>query len=197
MTNRYTSKLLGWPLVALLMATTTVGCSDDETRQLPSAISPRDHTQADRISQHTVQLDAGSGTIWNYLTDYANLSEYVPGVLTVETDNSMAQSPNGVGAVRTVRLAQPDGSSVELTERIVIFEPGAALGYAIGDDNPLGMVDHLGLIQLTAADGGTALSWSQYYGHPDLDAFAAGVTQSMDQVAINLTDRFGGEVTSD
>lgn len=194
-----TNKGLRSPLwsraVMVLALAGHVACAGQDTSGATTAPAAEaaDFTAAPQVMVHVIEIPASAQTVWAYVADSEKLPEYVPGVVAVRVDQGDASSP-GPGTVRYVQMAQPDGSTIELVEDIVAFEPERTFGYSVREGNPMGLREHLGFIKLHERDGTTTLTWAQHFKHDDMDTMSASIGQAMDILATQLAEQLGGSV---
>jgi hypothetical protein len=105
-------------------------------------------------------FDATQQELFNYVSDIDRLGEWIWGAKRSWADNSMAEAPGQVGAVRVIR--GPIGNTVR--EVIEAYEPPRMLAYSAGDDAFLGLcTDHLGVLTCEPhPHGGTVVCWQAY-----------------------------------
>jgi uncharacterized protein YndB with AHSA1/START domain len=90
--------------------------------------------------------------VFEVLTDhegYASITQLRKSVLEREGESA----PNGVGAIRSLHSVGP-----ALREEVVAYEPPHRFSYKLLSGLPVR--DHLGTVELTAADGGTHMTYT-------------------------------------
>jgi uncharacterized protein YndB with AHSA1/START domain len=112
------------------------------------------------LVEKTRRLEATQQELFNYITDFDRLSEWIVGAKKSWTDNSNAEIPGQVGAVRVIK--SPAGGPVR--EVVKAYEAPRMLAYAANDGAFLGLcTDHLGVMTCEPhPDGGTVVCWLAY-----------------------------------
>jgi uncharacterized protein YndB with AHSA1/START domain len=98
------------------------------------------------------EIAAPPEIVFEVLTDhggYASITQLRKSVLEREGDDA----PNGVGAIRSLHSVGP-----ALREEVVAYEPPRRFSYKLLSGLPVR--DHLGTVELTAADGGTHMTYA-------------------------------------
>jgi hypothetical protein len=105
-------------------------------------------------------LDVTQQELFNYVTDFDRSSEWIVGAKKSWTDNSEAQAPGEVGAVRVIK----SGASTPVLERVKAYDAPRMLAYSANDEAFLGLCsDHLGVMTCEPhPDGGTVICWLAY-----------------------------------
>ena len=106
------------------------------------------------------RLDATQQELFNYVTDFDRSSEWIAGARKSWTDNSSAEVPGEVGAVRVIQSMAGE----PVREVVKAHDAPRMLAYSAGDAAFLGLcTDHLGVMTCEAhPDGGTVLCWLAY-----------------------------------
>ena len=99
-----------------------------------------------------IRIAARPEAVWPIVAHHERMPEWMPAREVVRRRPGSAE-PNGVGAVRTVRL-----SGVVVDERITAFKPAERLEYVGVAGAPLRQ--HRGEVTLTATGEGTHVRWS-------------------------------------
>ena len=147
-------------------------------------------TRAPRRLSKSVRLEAGQKKVFDFIRQHENWTRWFPILKAVSVDNSQAQSAGGNNCIRHCTLV----NGVQFSEKIVGYDPPNQFGYAIEDDNPLGVQGHLAVVTVEAeAGGGSILRWHQYFDHPQAETFVQEVNQILDGGIQSLLERFGGE----
>jgi uncharacterized protein YndB with AHSA1/START domain len=90
-------------------------------------------------------------TVFEVLTDHRGYADLTPlRASTLEREGD--PSPNGVGAIRVLRLAGPP-----IREEVTVFEPPARFSYKLLSGAPVRT--HTGTVELTSEANGTTLAW--------------------------------------
>ena len=102
----------------------------------------------------TARVNASPETVFDFAADHNRLPEWAPGVKSVEVDNSDAEQPGEVGAVRYLSGAfgKPD------KEVVRAFDRPRLLSISNSDESLHGMfTDHIGIIVFESEGDGTRL----------------------------------------
>lgn len=112
------------------------------------------------LFEKTKRLDVTQQELFNYVSDFDRSNEWIIGVKKSWTDNSEAEAPGEVGAVRVIK----SGASTLVKERVKAFEAPRMLAYSANDEAFLGLCfDHLGVMTCEPhPDGGTVICWLAY-----------------------------------
>ncbi len=112
------------------------------------------------LFETTKRLDVTQQELFNYISNFDRSSEWIIGVKKSWTDNSEAEAPGQVGAVRVIKSA---GSTL-VRERVKAYEAPRLLAYSANDEAFLGLCfDHLGVMTCEPhPDGGTVICWLAY-----------------------------------
>ncbi len=73
--------------------------------------------------EESIRIDASGETVWAELADFGAIARWAP---NVDHSSLASHSSGGVGTVRRVQVGRN-----ALLERVVAWEPGASLSYAI------------------------------------------------------------------
>ena len=171
--------------LALLSATATPAVAQQPDTS-PRAVAGFDvgaATTAPLQLTKTVHLEATPATVFALISDHEAMPVWLPGLHRV----SVERSPAG-GVARTCTLE--NGASVK--ESIVGYRQNSLLAYSAAPGNPFGLGDHLGVAQVEAADGGTLLTWRQYFEHQAPETITPMLDGMMQAGLENLAKRFGG-----
>jgi hypothetical protein len=117
--------------------------------------------------ERATRLSAKPEDVFAFITDFPRLPEWMPMIKRCTVDNSRAQTPGGVGAVRVIEA--PAGKPT--LETVVALEapvsvggaptPPGLLAYSASDASLMGMfTGHLGVLTCEPhPTGGTWLTW--------------------------------------
>jgi len=99
--------------------------------------------------------------LYDLITDFDRLGDWLPLVRRSETDNSKAATPGGVGAVRVIYAA---GAPRPTLETVRALEAPSYLAYSANDASLMGMAtDHLSVLTCEPHPaGGSVLVWLAY-----------------------------------
>lgn len=103
-------------------------------------------------------LDMPIDAAFQMLTDHSNYNLY-PGIKAAQLLKSGKDEPNGVGAVREVKL-----NGATLQEEIVRFEKNKVMEYRIRDAKPLGIYHPMGRMEFSEAGDKTKVYWTSEFG---------------------------------
>ena len=109
------------------------------------------------VSQH---FDVSQKDLFDYLSDYSRLSEWIWASKKSWADDSNAEAPGQVGSVRMIK-----GSfGPPVREVVKAFEAPRMLAYSANDGALLGFcTDHLGVVTCEPHPaGGTIMCWQAY-----------------------------------
>ena len=90
-------------------------------------------------------------TVFEVATDHRRMPEFTR-FRSVELEREGEPAPNGLGAIRVMRLIGPP-----VREEVVAFEAPHRFSYRMLSGVPVR--DHVGTIELTAVDAGTRMSY--------------------------------------
>lgn len=140
----------------------------------------------------SIWLKASQEKIFAIVSNHTELPSLFPWVQSVTVESSQAEVEGGVGARRCCNF----GNGLVLEETIVGWNPPQMYAYSCQDEtNPFGLRGHLGLVTCqTDAEGGTILTWRQYFDHPNPQAMVEKMDGSLSGAIQKLIDRFGGKV---
>lgn len=95
--------------------------------------------------------------LFDVITDFDSMSEWLPMAKRTWTDNSKAETPGGVGSVRMIDAGAPSVTR----EKVVAIGRPDHLCYSANDGALMGMMrDHLSVITCEPhPDGGSSLVW--------------------------------------
>ena len=108
----------------------------------------------------TCHLGATQQELFEYIADFDRLSEWIPGVRKSWTDDSNADVPGEVGAIRMIST----GFGKPVREVVKAFEAPRMIAYSATDDSLRGVyTDHLSVLTCEPhPSGGTVLAWLAY-----------------------------------
>ncbi len=145
--------------------------------------------------EFSVELKAPQEQVFAFISDFSRLPEWMPTLSRVDVDNTHAQTPGGVGAVRQIR--SPGGKRTY--ETVKRFEPPSVLAYSASDASLMGMyTNHLGVLTCEpVGNGHTRFRWL-VYATPARSAFMRVVGKQMFSWILgrsvkNLQKRFGSQ----
>lgn len=134
------------------------------------------------LFETTKRLDVTQQELFNYVSDFDRSSEWIIGAKKSWTDNSEAETPGQVGAVRVIQ----SGGSTRVREQVKAYEAPRMLAYSANDGAFLGLCfDHLGVMTCEPhPDGGTVICWLAY-GRLASNALKAWAGTKLFQVALS------------
>jgi len=98
------------------------------------------------------QVSAPPEIVFDVLTDHRGYARITP-LRRVELERQGEPPPNGVGAIRVLRLAGPP-----LREEVVAYQPPRRFSYRLLSGLPVR--DHLGSVSLEPVEGGTHVTYA-------------------------------------
>ena len=112
------------------------------------------------VFEITRHFDATQQEVFNYVSDIDRLGEWIWAARKSWPDNSKAEAPGQVGAVRVIQ--GPVGEPIR--EVVKAYEAPRMLAYSADDAAFLGMCsNHLGVLTCEPhPDGGTVVCWQAY-----------------------------------
>ena len=134
------------------------------------------------LFETTKHLGATQHELFNYITDFDRLSEWIWGSKKTWADNTNAEVPGQVGAVRMIQGA----AGKPIREVVTAFDAPRMLAYSANDAAFFGTcTNHLGVLTCEAhPDGGTVVCWLAYGRLPDSPA-KAWAGKKLFQVALS------------
>ncbi len=99
-----------------------------------------------------IRIAASPEAVWQVLANHERMPEWMPAREVVRRRPG-STDPNGVGAVRTLRLG-----ALVVEERITAYKPPERLEYVVIEGAPLRQ--HRGEVVLSPAADGTRVGWS-------------------------------------
>lgn len=120
----------------------------------------RSMTDQPLLVERTEHLDITQLALFDYVTDFDRLHEWISGVKKSWTDNTHAEVPGRVGSVRVI---QPLAGK-RFGETVRAYEAPRMLAYSADDAAFFGLcTDHLGVLTCEPhPDGGTVFCWLAY-----------------------------------
>ena len=106
------------------------------------------------------RLDVPRQELFNYITDFNRLSEWISGAKKSWADDSNAEAPGQVGSVRMIQ--SPVGTLIR--EVVKAYEAPRMLAYSAEDSALFGLcTEHLGVVTCEPhPDRGTVICWQAY-----------------------------------
>lgn len=129
-------------------------------------------------------FDATQHALFEYVTHFDRLSEWIMGAKKSWADDSNAETPGQVGSVRMI---QPYLGKV-VQETVKAYEAPRMLAYSADDSALFGLcTDHLSVITCEPhPDGGTIICW-QAYGKLAPGAFRSWAGTKLFQAALGVS----------
>jgi uncharacterized protein YndB with AHSA1/START domain len=133
------------------------------------------------LFEATRHLDVTQRELFNYVTDFDRLSEWIWASKKTWSDDTKAEAPGQVGAVRMIQGA----ACKPIRETVKEFEAPRMLAYSANDGAFFGTcTDHLGVFACEPhPDGGTVACWLAY-GRLPRSAVKAWLGTKLFQVAL-------------
>ena len=106
------------------------------------------------------RLDVTQQELFDYITDFDRLKEWIWAAKKTWADNSNAEVPGQVGSARMIQGA----AGKPFREVVRAYEAPRMLAYAADDSGLIGLAtDHLGVVTCEPhPDGGTIMCWQAY-----------------------------------
>jgi hypothetical protein len=98
------------------------------------------------------QVAAPPEVVFDVLTDHRRYNE-ITSLRRAELEREGEPAPNGVGAIRVLTVAGPP-----MREEVIAYERPSRFSYKILSGLPVR--DHVGTVELKAADGGTEMAYA-------------------------------------
>ncbi len=98
------------------------------------------------------QVAAPPEVVFDVLTDHRRYNEITP-VRKAELEREGSPSPNGVGAIRVLTVVPPP-----MREEVIAYERPTRFSYKVLSGLPVR--DHVGTVELKAANGGTEIAYA-------------------------------------
>ncbi len=136
------------------------------------------------VFEVTRRLNVSRQELFNYITDFSRLSEWIAGAKKSWADDANAETPGQVGSVRVIQ--SPVGTLIR--EVVKAYEAPRMLAYSAEDSALFGLcTDHLGVVTCEPhPDGGTVICWQAYGRLPQNRAKAWG-GRKLFQVALTTS----------
>jgi uncharacterized protein YndB with AHSA1/START domain len=112
------------------------------------------------LVEQAQRLDTTQQELFDYITDFDRLSEWIVGARKSWTDDTNAQVPGQVGSVRVIQSV----AGKPVREVVKAYEAPRMMAYAANDGAFFGLcTDHLGVMTCEPhPSGGTVLCWLAY-----------------------------------
>ena len=112
------------------------------------------------LVEKTAKIDTTQQELFNYVSDFDRLSEWIMGAKKSYTDDRHSEAPGQVGSVRVIESSAKE----PVREVVKAFEAPRMLAYSANDEAFLGLCfDHLGVLTCEPhPDGGTIVCWLAY-----------------------------------
>jgi uncharacterized protein YndB with AHSA1/START domain len=98
------------------------------------------------------EVKAPPEVVFDVMTDHRGYAEITP-LRRAELEREGDPAPNGVGAIRALHAVGPP-----LREEVLAYEPPSRFSYRLLSGAPVR--DHVGTVELTPQDGGTAVTYA-------------------------------------
>ena len=138
-------------------------------------------TDEPRLFEVTSHFDVSQRELFDYISDFSRLSEWIWASKKSWADDSKAEAPGQVGSVRMIKGAFGE----PVREVVKAYEAPRMLAYSANDGALLGLcTDHLGVVTCEPhPSGGTIMCW-QAYGRLARGAAKAFAGKKLFQVAL-------------
>jgi hypothetical protein len=138
-------------------------------------------TDEPRLFEVTSHFDVSQRELFDYISDFSRLSEWIWASKKSWADDSKAEAPGQVGSVRMIKgvFGEP------VREVVKAYEAPRMLAYSANDGALLGLcTDHVGVVTCEPhPSGGTIMCW-QAYGRLARGAAKAFAGKKLFQVAL-------------
>lgn len=121
-------------------------------------------TDASHSVVKTVHLDAPQAEVFEFMTDFESIPDWLPGLSSVSSNHSFSQNGPGAVGVGTQRTCSAPGLKVH--EKVVHFDPPHSFAYTMtSSEGPaVPLSEGTGVVSLSpAANGGTNLEYHVFY----------------------------------
>ena len=137
-----------------------------------------------------LDLEASPLEIWALVGDLSRFPEYSAGLEAVEATVDRA----GTCTEYLCRFKAPEEGGEPILHREVMrwYEPGRGWASVAEEPNAFGSSDSLTLVTVVERDGGTRLTWDQYYEAADVDMLRGEFDRALTDISQRLIERFGG-----
>ena len=129
------------------------------TRTTPRPFNAGDYTAAPAQITKSRWIDAPIESVWSVVADHGGMTRWVPMISHVELTDTDDRGEYGEGCERACQFG-PD----LLRESIPFWDPPYGYAYQIADMRLVR--DHVAHLKLRERDGGTDVTWTQYF-HPN------------------------------
>jgi Polyketide cyclase / dehydrase and lipid transport len=140
-----------------------------------------------------LDLDASPSDVWALVGDLARFPEYSAGLERV--DATVDEAGNCTDYLCRFRPPVEGEQPILHRELMRWIEPGRGWASVAEEPNAFGSTDALTLVILEPRDGGSRLTWEQYYEAADLPMLRDEFDRALTDIAARLTERFGGTLT--
>jgi uncharacterized protein YndB with AHSA1/START domain len=112
------------------------------------------------LVEQTQRLDTTQQELFDYITDFDRLNEWIVGARKSWADDTSAEVPGQVGSVRVIQSV----AGKPVREVVKAYEAPRMMAYAANDGAFFGLcTDHLGVMTCEPhPSGGTVLCWLAY-----------------------------------
>lgn len=137
-----------------------------------------------------VDLEASAEDVWALVGNLSRFPEYSAGLDHVDASLDMA----GKCTEYLCRFRPPAEGGEPILHRELMrwYEPGRGWASVAEEPNAFGSTDSVTLVTLDPRDGGTRLTWDQYYEAGDVPMMLDEFDRALAEIAERLTGRFGG-----
>lgn len=134
------------------------------------------------------RVAAPPNVVWNFITDFSRLDEWIPLATRSRSDDTNAEEPGGVGAVRVIHAA---GAPKPTLETVIAKEAPRMLAYSAADENLFGMfTKHLSVLTVEPhPSGDTVFTWLAYGVQPRNRLVRIAGSQLFDKVLASGTKK--------
>jgi carbon monoxide dehydrogenase subunit G len=159
------------------------------TTRPPAASS---FTPAPLRNRLRLELEAPVPDVWALVGDLARFPEYSFGLERVEAKlDSLGRCEEYVCHFKPL---EDGGERIVTGEVVRWYEPPRGYASSGAGGDAFGLANDLHLVLLEASNGGTLVTWDEYFDARDLDMKKAHFDEALADTGENLTRRFGGRV---
>ena len=133
----------------------------------------------------TRKIDAPPETVFEVLTDHRRYTELTP-LRKAELEREGEPAPNGIGAIRRLTAVGPP-----MREEVIAYEAPRRFSYTVLSGLPVR--DHVGTVELAAADGGGTEMVYAVRSHPTLPVVGSLVVAAIKRAIKGLIDGVAAE----
>lgn len=139
-----------------------------------------------------VHLSAQPPGVWRVVGDLQRFPEYSSGLEAV--DVTVDEVGRCIEYVCHFRQPEPSAEPVVHRETVTWYEADRGFASNAEEPNVFGLERATTLVELEPFNGGTMLTWAQYFDAEDVDMMRAEFERALADISSNLVSLFGGTV---